>query len=125
MTKSQYSFLKIGSILMAISVALGAVGAHLLKNTLPAKELETFLTGVRYQTIHSLSLIILSLLPKNNYIKFTGTLFLAGIIFFSFGCYAYALTGIKSFVHIVPIGGISFITGWVILFFSKIKKDKI
>ena len=122
MNKEQYSFFKTGSILMAISIALGAMGAHLLKNTLTPKELETFHTGVQYQTIHSLSLIILAMLPSNYNIKWTGVLFLAGIFLFCFGCYSYALTGVKAFVHIVPFGGISFIAGWIVLFFQKQKK---
>ena len=122
MNKNQYSFFKTGSILMAISITLGAMGAHLLKNNLTPKELETFHTGVQYQTIHSLSLVILSILPSGYNIKWTGILFLAGIFLFSFGCYTYALTGVKTFVHIVPLGGISFITGWIVLFFQKQNK---
>ena len=122
MNKNQYYFFKTGSILMAISIALGAMGAHLLKNNLTPKELETFHTGVQYQTIHSLSLIILSILPSGYNIKWTGILFLAGIFLFSFGCYTYSLTGVKAFVHIVPLGGISFIAGWIVLFFQKKNK---
>jgi len=122
MNKNQYLFFKTGSILMAISVALGAIGAHLLKSSLSPKALDTFHTGVQYQTIHSLSLIVLSTLPSNYNVRWTGILFSIGIIFFSFGCYIYAVTGIKTFVHIVPFGGISFITGWIVLFFQKQKK---
>ena len=110
-------FFKIGSLLMAMSVALGAVGAHLLKNSLSQNELEVFHTGVRYHTIHALSLILLSLMPKDFETMWTGILFIFGTLLFSFGCYSYAITGIKVFVHIVPFGGICFILGWIALFF--------
>ena len=117
------TLLKIGSLSMAISVALGAVGAHVLKQHLSPQLLTVFKTGVEYQTIHSLSIIILSTIPKTFNLKWTPTLFLSGIIFFSFGCYTYSISGIKLFVHIVPVGGFCFIAGWLSLFLN-VKKMK-
>lgn len=115
------TLLKLGALSMAISVSLGAIAAHMLKKELTAKSLEVFHTGVDYQVIHSLSLIILSFLPTNVLLRWTPTLFVFGIIFFSFGCYLYAITSIKAFAHIVPLGGLCFISGWVILFFNAKK----
>ena len=112
------TLLRIGSLSMAMSVALGAIGAHVLKQHLSPKLLSVFKTGVEYQTIHSLAIIVLSMTPRELNLKWAATLFLSGIIFFSFGCYAYATSGIKGFVHIVPIGGFCFIAGWMSLFFS-------
>ena len=46
-------FIIIGSLSMSISVALGALGAHALKEKLSEKLLATFKTGVEYQLYHS------------------------------------------------------------------------
>lgn len=115
------TLLRIGSLFMAISVALGAVGAHVLKQHLPPKLLTVFKTGVEYQTIHSLAIVALSMTPKTFNLKWTPTLFLCGIIFFSFGCYSYSISGVKFFVHVVPVGGLCFIAGWLSLFFHSRK----
>jgi uncharacterized membrane protein YgdD (TMEM256/DUF423 family) len=44
-----------------------------------------------------------------------GGLFLAGIVLFSGGVYAWLATEIKPFVHVVPIGGTSWIVAWLLL----------
>jgi uncharacterized membrane protein YgdD (TMEM256/DUF423 family) len=121
MALKKNTLLKLGALSMAISVSLGAIAAHMLKKELSAKSLDIFHTGVNYQVIHSLSLIILSFIPTKVPLRWTPTLFLFGIIFFSFGCYLYAVTSIKIFAHIVPLGGLCFISGWVILFFNAKK----
>ena len=118
MVLKKTTLLKIGALSMAISVTLGAIAAHMLKKELSAKSLDVFNTGVDYQIIHSLSLIILSFTPTKALLRWTPSLFVSGIIFFSFGCYLYASTGIKAFAHIVPLGGLCFIFGWVKLFFN-------
>ncbi len=122
-------FILISILSMALSIVFGAFGAHALKNTLTPLQLEQWQTGVFYHMTQSLGLLIFLLFftlknsnptksfkdilqlkcPKSFY------LFLFGIIFFSFGLYLYALTGIKQFALIVPIGGINFILAWVIL----------
>jgi uncharacterized membrane protein YgdD (TMEM256/DUF423 family) len=123
MKKNKLVFIQIGLLSMAFCVGMGAIGAHILKKSLTPQSLEIFQTGVRYQTIHSLSLIILYFFPREIKTKWSSVLFLLGIILFCHGCYLYAITSIKMFVHIVPLGGLSFIIGWLILFFNSIKKQ--
>lgn len=113
--------IKIGSALMALGIMLGAFGAHALKKILTMLQLETFETGVKYLFLHALALIILGILEKiygSQKLKLPFIFFLIGILFFSFGCIAYALTGIKLIAMIVPIGGIAFILGWLTLLFK-------
>jgi uncharacterized membrane protein YgdD (TMEM256/DUF423 family) len=42
-------------------------------------------------------------------------LFVAGIVLFSGGLYAWLATGIRPFVHVVPVGGTCWILGWIAL----------
>ena len=46
----------IGSLFAALSVLLGAFGAHALKNRLPIEDLAIFEIAVRYQMYHALGL---------------------------------------------------------------------
>ena len=114
---------KFSIISMAIGISLGAIGAHLLKGKIPELALETFETGVRYQIYHSLALLFLSdklIKEKRIYSVF---MFMLGIFFFSLNCYLYAITQVKTFAMLVPIGGFLFIFGWIVLLF-EIKKLK-
>ena len=115
----QKASLQLSFLLLAISVALGAICAHLLQKTLTPKGLETFETGARYLTYHAIALFIISS-NKNIFEKliWTKKLILIGLIFFSGNCFIYALTNIKTFAMLVPIGGFSFIIGWIIAIFE-------
>jgi uncharacterized membrane protein YgdD (TMEM256/DUF423 family) len=106
-----------GSILGFLSVALGAFGAHALKDFLAANQrLATFETAVQYQMYHSLALIatgILALvLPKIDF-GWIGLLFLAGIFIFSGSLYLLCATGIRWLGAITPLGGVSFLAAWL------------
>ncbi|PIK16123.1 DUF423 domain-containing protein [Halobacteriovorax sp. JY17] len=106
-----------GALLMALAVALGAMGAHALEKTLTVKNLATFKTGVQYQMLHAFGLIFLGILDRvfNDRFKIETALFTLGIILFSFNCYIYALTSIKIFALLIPVGGVTFIFGWLSL----------
>jgi len=108
------NWISIGSVSMALAVLLGAFGAHGLKGTLTEKYLEIYNTGVFYHLIHSLGLIIIGNLQKEK-TKGSGIFLLAGILLFSGSLYLLAITGIKWLGLITPLGGISFIIGWLTL----------
>lgn len=107
----------LGAIFMALAVGIGAIGAHALKDSLGPKYLATFYTGARYHTYHALGLLLLGVLELNLNRKFTVVkiLLVTGILLFSFNCYLYAVTQMKVFAMIVPIGGFSFIFAWLTL----------
>jgi uncharacterized membrane protein YgdD (TMEM256/DUF423 family) len=126
-------FIATGVLLGAIAVALGAFGAHGLKKIVPAETVQSFQTGVQYQMYHALVLILSGILFEkfpNRYLLFAGRFFLAGIIFFSGSLYlmamfkAIALTGFDKIGIITPIGGVFFITGWLLLFTGIAGKGK-
>ena len=115
---------KIWIIISAISgftaVAIGAFGAHGLRETLSPQMLEVYKTGVLYQLVHSVVLLALSL---NIAIKAKLPLifFLLGIILFSFSLYIYSTSGIRTFAMITPVGGFCFLIGWLIIIYEAVK----
>lgn len=113
-------YLLIGSLLMALAIMLGAFGAHGLEKTLDAKKLAVYETGVRYLIYHSLGFIMLSFI-KEIKTNVSALFFALGILLFSFGCMIYAITAVKFFAMIIPVGGLSFILGWLALSFYTLK----
>jgi uncharacterized membrane protein YgdD (TMEM256/DUF423 family) len=103
------------------AVAIGAFGAHGLREQLTPEMLDVFKTGVLYQFIHTIVLLILSL---TNFIKtkIASIYFLAGIILFSFSLYIYATSEVKFFAIITPVGGVCFLLGWFWLIVEVIRK---
>lgn len=106
-----------------LGVALGAFGAHGLKSILSPEMLETYKTGIFYHFIHVAVLLALSLNTKYNF-SLPFYFVFAGIILFSFSLYAYALSGIKIFAMITPIGGVSLIIGWILIGYLVFKNHK-
>jgi uncharacterized membrane protein YgdD (TMEM256/DUF423 family) len=123
--KNRYFWMLVSSIILGSAVLLGAFGAHGLKRILSPELLETFKTGVSYQFIHGLAILILANLAKEIDLKIVNYLFLLGIVLFCGNCYLYSITQIKTFAMIVPIGGISFVGAWLLLGikFSELLKD--
>jgi uncharacterized membrane protein YgdD (TMEM256/DUF423 family) len=101
-----------------VGVALGAFGAHALKASLSAEMLMVYRTGVDYQFVHTLALMIVIVLalkfPAVGLWKLSGIFFLVGIIIFSGSLYTLALSGIKVIGAITPIGGLCFLIGWML-----------
>ena len=116
--------LSIAAFSAMLSVVLGAFAAHGLKSKLSENLLNTFQTGVQYQMYHSLALILLVILyrqmPQSLLIYSAGFMF-AGIILFSGSLYMLALTQIKWFGPVTPLGGACFIIGWVLLIAATLK----
>ncbi len=111
-------FFVIGSTLCALGVTAGAFGAHALKARLSPEMLAVFETGVRYQLIHALALLATAWATtrwRSRAILAAGWLFVVGIVLFSGSLYALCLSGVRAFGAITPVGGLAFITGWLLL----------
>ena len=108
---------------MFLSVVLGAFGAHGLQKFADPKAIQTFKTGVTYQFYHSIGLFMLAVLHQLTglQLKWPVRCFSLGLILFCGFCYLYALTKIKVFAMIVPIGGLSFLIGWLVTSYQLIK----
>jgi uncharacterized membrane protein YgdD (TMEM256/DUF423 family) len=118
-----------GALFGMIAIILGAFGAHALKKVMPAEQLVTFETGVRYQMYHALFLIFISMISEisEKAKKTIYYLVLSGVLLFSGSIYLLATNSITSFDFkvigfVTPIGGLLLILAWAVLFFSFIKK---
>jgi uncharacterized membrane protein YgdD (TMEM256/DUF423 family) len=113
------NFLALAALLGALSVGLGAFGAHALENRLSANLLETYETAVRYQFYHVIALALVGLAlarwPDSGLLNIAGWLFVIGILVFSGSLYLLVFSGLRWLGAITPIGGVAFIGGWIAL----------
>lgn len=107
---------RLGAGFMFLAVGLGAFGAHALKQRLEPDMLAVFETGVRYQVYHALALLLLAALRGPHKAAWC---FTAGVVVFSGSLYALALTGVRKWGAITPIGGLLFLAGWLLVLFQR------
>ena len=119
---TQRTWIIISGITGLLGVAFGAFGAHILKPQLSTEMMEIFSTGVQYQLIHSVVMLSVALSGIQKYLK-AEIFFLAGVILFSFSLYLYSLTDIKFFAMITPVGGVFFLTGWIMIILKALRQD--
>ena len=120
------NWIGIAAINMAIAVALGAFGAHGLKNIVSAQQLEWWHTATLYLFIHALGLLLVGLLIRLRYAtQTTAWLLQIGIIIFAGSLYAMTLGAPLWFGAITPIGGVLMIAGWLWLALSSFKMNKL
>ena len=109
---------RLGAIAMAFGVALGAFGAHGLKPRLTPDFLAIYETGVRYHLAHGLAVFVAAWLAgedETRAARLAGVLFIVGILLFSGSLYLLALTGIRRFGAVTPLGGVAWIAAWAIV----------
>jgi len=112
------------SIFGFLSVALGAFGAHSLKNILDEYGKAIYEKAVIYQMFHAMALFAVGLLQhlvKDSSFSLAGWGFFVGILLFSGSLYLLAITGMKWLGAITPIGGVAFLFGWIWFSISIIK----
>ncbi|HBN13570.1 MAG: hypothetical protein CMQ46_10305 [Gammaproteobacteria bacterium] len=112
-------FVAIAAINGFLAVALGAFAAHGLRARLPEDLLAVFQTGVQYHMYHALALFGVGLLcmqyGESTLLRASGWAFVIGIVIFSGSLYILSLSGIRWLGAITPIGGVAFLTGWLLL----------
>jgi uncharacterized membrane protein YgdD (TMEM256/DUF423 family) len=109
---------RLAAVTMAFGVALGAFGAHGLKARLMPDMLAIYETGVRYHLVHGLGLFVAAWLAgedQTRSARLAGILFAVGILLFSGSLYLLALTGIRAFGAVTPLGGLAWIAAWAIV----------
>lgn len=119
-----------GAIHGFLAVALGAFGAHALENMLDEYSSGIWDTAVQYQMFHASALILVGILMNSSILgevkqlKIAKNCFNAGIIIFAGSLFILALTGVKWLGAITPIGGVLFLTGWILTIVSVLKSNK-
>jgi uncharacterized membrane protein YgdD (TMEM256/DUF423 family) len=115
-----------GAIIGGLAVAIGAFGAHALKQFLvDAGREDTFQLAVRYQFYHALALLATGLIiteSSGKALRYSGLFFVLGVIFFSGSLYGLCFTGVRLLGAMTPLGGIFFILGWALLAVGVYKK---
>ena len=130
----------LGLTFAALSVLLGAFGAHALKSMVSGEKLQIFETGVRYQFMHAMALITLAIycnqrnlsVKEQKSIGWAAHFFIAGTLLFSGSLYILTLIAtsnhplIRFIGPITPIGGLCFMLGWFlwlrVVFLNKVDK---
>lgn len=123
-----YTHIKVGAILCALYVVLGAFGAHGLENKLTVAQLGTYQTGLRYLVVHALALMFTNFTYHHwgTQKRLSNVFFYLGIVLFSFSLLIHAtkdLIGmeVNVFAMMAPLGGLCYILGWI-LYTIKIGK---
>ena len=113
------SALLAGAIIGGLAVAIGAFGAHALKQFLvDAGREDTFQLAVRYQFYHALALLAAGLTmtqSSGKALRYSSLSFVLGVIIFSGSLYGLCFTGVRMLGAITPLGGIFFVLGWALL----------
>jgi len=107
-----------------IFVALGAFGAHVLSKSLGDNEMAWLKTGLEYQGFHTLAIFGLAsvMLRRANIWFYWSSAFLAlGTVLFSGSLYCLALSHLKLWVYVTPIGGTCFLVGWILMLVGALR----
>ncbi len=116
------NWISIAAINMAIAVALGAFGAHGLKNSVSIQQLEWWQTATLYWFVHGLGLLLVGILIRLNYTtQTTAWLLQIGALIFAGSLYAMTLGAPRWLGAITPIGGVLMIVGWLWLAVSTFR----
>ncbi|CEL93150.1 unnamed protein product [Vitrella brassicaformis CCMP3155] len=104
----------------ALSVCLGAFGAHGLRaKGISTEQLKIWETATHYHMSHSVGLIIAAQTLGRNRFNWSAALFSAGIVLFSGSLYALVLSDQKWLGAVTPVGGLAFIGAWGLLALAK------
>lgn len=119
-------------ILGATGVALGAFGAHGLREALLARGMtNAWESAARYHLLHSVALLALGATLSQakpafsiRWLSWTARCWIFGVILFSGSLYGLALGGPRWLGPITPIGGLAFMAGWLCVFVAALKQDE-
>src|SRR5712675_347823 len=114
--------IRIAAVAGFLAVALGAFGAHGLKEILAQNGTTAIWEkAVFYHFIHAVMLFVIA--GRKPFAAGAWWSFFAGIVIFSGSLYLLAVTNLKWLGAITPFGGAGFLLGWAWLFWSAKKSS--
>ncbi len=121
----------VAGLLGALGVFLGAMGAHMLADNLTGDKAVFFEKAWRYHMIHVFAILFCSWLiwvfdhgleSRGSWsARLSAVFFFFGILLFSGSLYLKAIMGGSPAIPLIPIGGMSFILGWVMVMISGVR----
>ncbi|MEM1435369.1 MAG: DUF423 domain-containing protein [Pseudomonadota bacterium] len=119
--------LAVAATLGFTGVALGAFGAHALADTIGAESLPTWKTAVQYQLIHAVALLGIAALEARSaaaLLRWSGRLFVLGVVLFSGSLYVLVLDGPRWLGPVTPLGGLALLAGWLLLGIFGLRSER-
>ena len=110
-----------------VYVMLGAFGAHVLSKSLGPGEMAWMNTGLDYQAFHTLAILGMAaamLRRANIWFYWSSAMLALGIVLFSGSLYCLALSHLKLWVYITPVGGTCFLAGWILMLIGALRLKK-
>jgi uncharacterized membrane protein YgdD (TMEM256/DUF423 family) len=123
MREGQRAWVFLAAISGFLAVAFGAFAAHGLADP---KAAEVMRTGSTYEMVHALAILAcaaLSGLPRVPRAVAQAT-FVGGSLLFCGSLYALALGAAHWIGIVTPFGGMLFLTGWLVLAFSALRRPQ-
>jgi uncharacterized membrane protein YgdD (TMEM256/DUF423 family) len=120
---SSRAFGVLGAVFGFIGVAAGPLAIHHMH--LAGDMRDVFETGVRYQLIHAVALLLVAIAldrAPGRWLVAAGWLFVLGNVFFPFGLYAFATTGNHAWALVTPGGGVCYLAAWVALAIAFLRR---
>ena len=117
-------FALLGSIFALLAVVAGAFGAHAMDGKLEPPMMDAWHTAAQYQMYHALALFAAAWLYQQTGATSAlvgGWSFVAGILVFSGSLYLLAITDIRGFGAITPVGGVAMLVGWLCCILTALK----
>jgi len=114
----------VGSSYGFLAVAMGAFGAHALKDRLDEPMRAVYRTAVEFQFYHALALVLVGVLTTQRpsaVLTGAGYSFALGVALFSGSLYALSLSGASLWGAVTPLGGLLFLVGWGLLAWNAIR----
>jgi uncharacterized membrane protein YgdD (TMEM256/DUF423 family) len=112
-----------GALLVGLAVALGAFGAHGLRELVTIERVATWETGARYLAYHGIGLLWIGLalhvgLGRARKLIWAARLIGLGCVLFCGSLFALVLLDLPILGAVAPLGGVSFMAGWVLVAWS-------
>ena len=122
MKQGQRRILLAGAAVGFFCVALGAFGAHALGDMLNERARFQFDLGIRYAFYHGLALLgaglALPVAARPRQLSLGAVFFTAGTVLFSGSLLLLAVTRLKLFAMLTPLGGLCLLAGWALFVYS-------